>query len=83
MNLIKKFLGKLIGKKILGQLEKWGVSKTKVLSVLGVLVGVYEALAPVFDWPKAVGLEAKEIIEILFGSAVAWSLRDGVDAQKD
>jgi steroid 5-alpha reductase family enzyme len=77
--MLMKIVVKLFGKKIIdGALEKWGISKTKVVAVVGVLIYAVESLAPAFGWEFKIDPELKSALI----AAGLWTLRDGMDPQK-
>lgn len=77
MGFIKKLVVKMLGKKVDGALEKHGISKTKVIAIIGGLVMAYNQIGPSFAWPPI----PKEVLDFL-GAAGLWSLRDGMIASK-
>lgn len=77
--MIKSLIARLIGKKVSAQLEKWGVSKTKLVAVVGVALYGIERLAPAFGWDVKVGFTEKELLEFLG----IWALRDGMDTSTE
>lgn len=69
-----KILIKLFGKKIVeGALEKYGLSKTKVVAVIGVALYAIESLGPVFGWDIKIEPGLKEALL----AAGLWTLKDG------
>ena len=72
---LKNMLLKFIGKKVGGQIQKWGISKTKLVSIIGVLMYSIDRLAPAFGWDVKLGFSEKELLEFLG----IWALRDGID----
>lgn len=67
---------KLFGKKVVdGAIEKTGVSKTKLIAVVAVLLTAVETLSPAFGWDIKI---PPEVYTLLAGSGL-WTLRDGVD----
>lgn len=76
--MLMKLVLKLFGKKIIdGAVEKSGMSKTKVIAVLAVLVTAVETLAPAFGWNIKI---PPELLQLLAGAGL-WTLRDGVDSK--
>lgn len=74
--MLMKLIVKLFGKKIVdGAVEKSGLSKTKVIAVIAVIVTALETLAPAFGWNIKI---PPELLQLLAGAGL-WSLRDGVD----
>ena len=78
MQFIKNLFVKLVGKKLGGALEKTGLSKTKLTAVIGVIIYAVEHLGPVFGHPIVIPPD----VYTLLGAVGLWSLRDGIDAQK-
>lgn len=74
MNVIKKLFVKLLGKKIDGFLEKKGISKTKVIAVIGVLIYAIQTLAPQFGYEVKIPDSTFEILSALG----LWTLRDAI-----
>lgn len=71
--MLKNLLVKLIGKRLDAALVRWGVSKGKVIAVLGVIVYAAKMLAPVFGYPITV----PEGVEGILISLGLWALREG------
>ena len=77
MNPIKKILVRVIGKRIDANLEKWHISKTKVVCVVGVLVYAIQKLGPVFGYPVEIPTDVFEVL----GALGLWAIKDGFDVQ--
>lgn len=74
--MIMKLVVKLFGKKIVeGALEKWGISKTKIVAVVGVILYAVEALSPAFGWDIKISDDLKQALL----AAGLWTLKDGMD----
>lgn len=72
--MLKNMLMKLIGKKLDAKMEKMGVSKAKVIAVVGVILYAIQALSgPVFNHPIEIPTGVLEIL----ASLGLWSMRDG------
>ena len=77
--MLMKLVLKLFGKKMVeGAVEKSGLSKTKLIAVLAVLVTAIETLAPAFGWNIKI---PPELLQLLAGAGL-WTLRDGMDTPK-
>ena len=77
--MLKNLLLKFIGKKVQGKLEGWGVSKAKLVAVVGVLLYGIERLGPAFGFDLKIGFTEKELLEFLG----IWALRDGMDTSTE
>lgn len=74
--MLLKLAIKLFGKKIIEQgLEKTGISKTKIIAVVGVLITAIETLSPAFGWNVKI---PPELYQLLAGAGL-WTLKDGMD----
>lgn len=72
--MLTRLLIKLFGKKIVdGALEKYGISKTKVIAVIAVALYAVDALAPAFGWNIKIDEDLKQALI----AAGLWSLKDG------
>lgn len=72
--MLMKMLIKMFGKKIVdSHMQKWGISKTKVVAVVGVLLYAAESLAPAFGWDFKVSDDLKQALI----AAGLWTLKDG------
>lgn len=77
--MMNRILFKLFGKKIIdGTLERYGVSKTKVVAIVAVLVYAVDTLAPVFGW----NIHIPDDVKGALMAAGLWSLKDGQPAIK-
>ena len=72
MQWLKNLIIKLIGKRLDGQLDKWHISKTKVVAVVSGLVAAYQGIAPTFGWPPI----PDDTFKILAALGL-WALKDG------
>lgn len=72
-----KLVLKLFGKKLIdGGIEKIGLSRTKLIAVVGVLITAIEVLAPAFGWNIKI---PPEVYTLLAGSGL-WTLSDKKDS---
>ena len=74
MGMFESLFVKLIGKRLDADLTKWGISKTKVIAIVGALVAAYNQLAPTFGYPAI----TPDVFKILAALGL-WALRDGLD----
>lgn len=73
MNFIESFVVKLIGKRLDNQLEKWHISKTKVISWLGAIVAIVPPISVAVGHPIVI---PPSVFEFL-GALGLWALKDG------
>jgi len=69
------WLVKMIGKRIDADLTKWGISKTKVIAWIGVLVVIVQKVGPLLGHPVVIPPDVFKLLEALG----LWALRDGMD----
>lgn len=79
MGFIKKLIVKMLGKRIDGALDKHGISKTKIIAVIGVVVYAIQKLGPQFGWDIQIPPDAFEVL----GALGLWTLKDGLDGPKN
>ena len=71
--MLSRMMLKLFGKRIIeGTLQKYGISKAKVILVVDVLLYATEAIAPQFGWHVDFG----QLKEALLAAGL-WAARDG------
>jgi hypothetical protein len=79
MGFIKKLIAGLIGKRLRvavdGRLEKWDISKEKIVGVLAILLPVIEPLSQALGHPVKIG---PDVYAILAGMGF-WAKRDRDD----
>lgn len=75
MGFIQKILMKLFGKTVDEDLQKMGVSKTKIAMVVAILIPAIEQLSVQFGHPFHVPQGIKDAL-IAMG---LWALKDGID----
>lgn len=76
MALIKKFLMRIVGKKVIdaaGGPEKWEMSKTKLTAIVAVVIVAVEKLGPAFGHPVVI----PQGVYDLLAAIGLWSLKDG------
>lgn len=78
MGFIQKILMKLFGKTVDEDLQKMGISKTKVAMVIAILIPAAEQLFTVLGHPFHVPQGVKEALMAMG----LWALKDGIDGPK-
>lgn len=76
MELIKKFLMRIVGKKVIdaaGGPEKWEMSKTKLTAIVAVVIVAVEKLGPAFGHPIVI----PQTVYDLLAAIGLWTLKDG------
>jgi hypothetical protein len=73
--MFQKLIIRIIGKRLDANLDKWGISKTKIVAIIGVIIYGVEHLSPVFNHPITVPNDVYSVL----GALGLWTLRDGQD----
>lgn len=74
MNIIERLTAQFLGKRIDAQLDKWKISKTKVIALLAVLIPIIPKVGEAVGYTIVI---PKEVYEVLAGLGL-WFLRDSV-----
>lgn len=78
MDRIKSFFIRLIGKRIEGKLEAWGISKAKLTAIVGVIIMAIDKLGPAFGHPIVIPPDVYKVLEFLG----LWAVRDAIDSSQ-
>lgn len=78
MELIKRIVLKLFGKKVDEELQKFGISKTKVAMIVSILLPAVEQLSATLGHPIVIPQSYKDML-VAFG---LWAMKDGLDGPK-
>ncbi len=82
MSVFRKFLIKLVGKKIInavGGEEKWATSRTKLTAIVAVIITGIDTIPAAFGHPVVIPPEVYNFLAAIG----LWSLRDGMQAKEN